>query len=297
MLADSPFLKFKGVVLQIVLFSACSGNAQEYKTRIDYIPLKKEEVSSEQYRKAIYILEQTYTAIKKDSFEINYADHLNIAHAYAMLMEPKGMIFSELKLAQEKDLKSTAAVFILGVKSPNHFRLTQSEYDSLEKKFKMIYEGSKEEESQFNLDTYITEGGYEKKLVKSIALIEQKDQEHRTGDQDLAKQYKIDKENMVLIDSLYGQYKTYIGKSLVGDKFDHVMWLVVQHSDLATQERYLGVIHEAVISNELNSTPLKMLIDRIYSKKYGYQIFGSQAGVGLGNDKEIADVKLKYGIQ
>jgi hypothetical protein len=37
-----------------------------------------------------------------------------------------------------------------------------------------------------------------------------------------------------------------------------------------------------------------MLLDRIYSKKTGFQIFGSQVGVPFSDDRTIEEVKRKY---
>jgi hypothetical protein len=39
-----------------------------------------------------------------------------------------------------------------------------------------------------------------------------------------------------------------------------------------------------------------MLIDRVYKKKHGYQIFGSQSGVALADDETIEKVKSKYNL-
>jgi len=77
------------------------------------------------------------------------------------------------------------------------------------------------------------------------------------------------------------------------------MWAVIQHSNLEMMERYLPVIQKAVKDKELNIVPLKMLIDRFYGLKYGYQIFGSQSGFGfeMADEKTRKEIELKYGIE
>jgi hypothetical protein len=75
------------------------------------------------------------------------------------------------------------------------------------------------------------------------------------------------------------------------------MWLVIQHSNIKKMEYYLPIIVNAVKSNELSSIPLAMLLDRIYAIKYGYQIFSSQQGVKLGDDKIRNKVMAKYGLE
>lgn len=68
---------------------------------------------------------------------------------------------------------------------------------------------------------------------------------------------------------------------MVGKRFDNVMWAVIQHSNPDMMEKYIPIVHKAVENNEIKQTPLKMLIDRFYGLKYGYQIFGSQNGFGF----------------
>lgn len=110
-------------------------------------------------------------------------------------------------------------------------------------------------------------------------------------------QNQIDMQNMVKIDSLFTKYQAYLGKSLVGEEFNHVMWIVIQHSPLEKQEQYLPIIQKAAKEDELPENPFKMLVDRIYAKKYGYQIFGSQGGIDLASDSVMQSVKVKYGIK
>jgi hypothetical protein len=75
-----------------------------------------------------------------------------------------------------------------------------------------------------------------------------------------------------------------------------VVWLVIQHADLLYQEKYLPLIAKTVEAGELAKVPLRMLIDRIYHKKTGQQIFGSQGGVPFVDDKTIQEVKKKYNL-
>ena len=75
------------------------------------------------------------------------------------------------------------------------------------------------------------------------------------------------------------------------------MWLVIQHSNINKMEEYLPIIVNAVKNKELSPIPLAMLLDRIYTIKDGYQIFGSQMGVKLGDESIREKVKFKYGLE
>ena len=51
-----------------------------------------------------------------------------------------------------------------------------------------------------------------------------------------------------------------------------------------------------LLNKNLPDTPLKMLLDRFYGLKYGYQFFGTQQGFGFesSNEDEIRKIKKKY---
>lgn len=152
--------------------------------------------------------------------------------------------------------------------------------------------------SQIKNDNTYKKKEMDTNLSKLISSIQYNDQRYRNIDfeKNKAEQRELDSLNLSKIDSIYKKYNTYIGKSLVGDKLSHVMWLVIQHSNISKMEYYLPIIASAVKNKELSSVPLAMLIDRIYSIKYGYQIFGSQQGVKLGDDKVRNKIKVKYDL-
>lgn len=62
-------------------------------------------------------------------------------------------------------------------------------------------------------------------------------------------------------------------------------------------EKYLPIVQKAVEDKELDVVPLKMLIDRIYSQKEKYQIFGSQMGVKMASETIRQGVIEKYNLE
>ncbi len=276
--------------LLLIFVSCTSVISQDCETRIDYFPTKREDVTDKGYRRAMNSLTNTFESIKEDG-EVYSMDYMNIARAYAVLKEPKDRIICELQKAFEADSVSTAQLFMMVTKSPDHFGLTKIEYDSMRTLFSSIVDRQKEE--TFDLNQYAKDGNFDRKLVELIVELKESDQLYRVSG-DMEPQREIDEKNILIVDSLYNSCNQYIGKSMVGDEFAFVMWLIVQHSDLAHQEKYLPVIHKAVIENELKKGPLKMLIDRVHSKKYDYQIFGSQSKMPLADEEVIARVKKQY---
>jgi hypothetical protein len=65
-------------------------------------------------------------------------------------------------------------------------------------------------------------------------------------------------------------------KEVVGQTGNSTLFLVIQHSDSATQEKYLPILKKAVKQKKASPADLALLIDRLSVAKYGYQIYGSQ---------------------
>ena len=156
------------------------------------------------------------------------------------------------------------------------------------------------EKDNFDLESYAKKNGLDLKLVNEIYKIQLADIKYRFDKpMDWSKQKPLDEQNQKRIDSLFSNYNAYIGKSLVGEKFESTMWAVIQHSNTEMMEKYLPIIQKAVQEKELDVTPLKMLIDRYYGPKYGYQVFGSQSGFGfkLADEKKKTEIERKFGIE
>lgn len=67
------------------------------------------------------------------------------------------------------------------------------------------------------------------------------------------------------------------GKSMVGDSAYLATFLVIQHSDLKNQERYLPVFQKAAGENEIEWKFVVLMIDRVKVNKNEKQIYGTQA--------------------
>ncbi|SFC14082.1 DUF6624 domain-containing protein [Spirosoma endophyticum] len=100
---------------------------------------------------------------------------------------------------------------------------------------------------------------------------------------------RVDSINLSKIERILQQYG-YPGKHLVGEKQNITAWLVIQHSPLAIQEKYLPMIQKAADQGELNKSSAALLVDRIRVYKGQKQLYGSQVRLGAGaNDKNSFD--------
>ena len=70
--------------------------------------------------------------------------------------------------------------------------------------------------------------------------------------------------------------KGWVGKDKVGQQANQTLFLVIQHSDLKIQQKYLPSMREAVIKGNADAGSLALLEDRIALREGRKQIYGSQ---------------------
>jgi hypothetical protein len=106
---------------------------------------------------------------------------------------------------------------------------------------------------------------------------------------------KKDKENLETAKAIISKYG-WLGPQKVGMNASQGLFLIIQHADLTTQEKYLPVIRAAEKAGELQSSNLAILEDRILMRKGMKQRFGSQGFSDKQNGKKyiypIADPDL-----
>jgi tetratricopeptide (TPR) repeat protein len=75
------------------------------------------------------------------------------------------------------------------------------------------------------------------------------------------------------------------GKEKVGEKGCQALFLVIQHSDLSTQEKFLPTMRDAAKKGDLDKRLLAALEDRIAIRQGKKQIYGTQIGKNVTLDK------------
>lgn len=105
---------------------------------------------------------------------------------------------------------------------------------------------------------------------------------------DLARRMQVtDSINLVLVTSLIDQYG-WLSKAVVGKTGNSAIWLVIQHADLATQEKYYPIMEKAVQENKASKKDLAYLEDRILMRQGKKQLYGTQYKL----DPETNEMKL-----
>ena len=88
---------------------------------------------------------------------------------------------------------------------------------------------------------------------------------------------KTDSINLIRVKEILDKYG-WLGSDVVGNQGNLALFLVIQHSDLKTQEKYLPLMREAVKKGNAIPNNLALLEDRVLIGQGKRQKYGSQIG-------------------
>lgn len=83
--------------------------------------------------------------------------------------------------------------------------------------------------------------------------------------------------NVIKVIEILEQYG-WVGSDKVGGTANQTLFLVIQHSDLKIQQKYLPMMREAVKNKKASGSSLALLEDRVALREGKRQIYGSQVG-------------------
>jgi len=89
------------------------------------------------------------------------------------------------------------------------------------------------------------------------------------------KMIKQDQTNLKYVSEILDKYG-WISYDTIGFKAHQTLFLVIQHADSTTQEKYLPLLKQAVKDNRAFAHDLALLEDRVLIKRGSKQIYGSQ---------------------
>lgn len=136
------------------------------------------------------------------------------------------------------------------------------------------------------------EASLDKKLVAILDTVFENDQKYRNQFDAIEKKYgqrskemtdlwktinyydSADLEIVVAILDKYG----WVGPDVVGGRGSSAIFLVIQHSDIAIQDKYLPLMCDAVKNKKADPSSLALLEDRVALRHGKKQIYGSQIG-------------------
>ena len=136
------------------------------------------------------------------------------------------------------------------------------------------------------------EKNYDKPLVAELESIYEEDQKYRHQIGDIEKEHGWESEEMEAHWKLINEKDSinllkvckildergWLGSDVVGGKGNTTLFLVIQHADIETQEKYLPMMREAVEEGNARASSLALLEDRVALRRGGKQLYGSQVG-------------------
>lgn len=132
------------------------------------------------------------------------------------------------------------------------------------------------------LDTIYTEDQSYRQQIDGIS------KKHGWDSPEMKAHWKIiqtkDSINLIKVCKILDE-KGWLGASVIGRQGNSTLFLVIQHSDQKTQEKYLPMMRDAVKKGNANASSLALLEDRILLGQGKRQIYGSQIGMDPETDK------------
>lgn len=133
---------------------------------------------------------------------------------------------------------------------------------------------------------------FNKTLAAQLDSIHQEDQKYRLRIDELLKKSRTESENLeliTLVESMNEKDSTnllkiekildeygWLGANVIGEQGNSTLFLVIQHSDLETQLKYLPIMKEAVSKGNAEGKDFALLVDRIAMRQGNRQVYGSQ---------------------
>jgi len=135
-----------------------------------------------------------------------------------------------------------------------------------------------------------TEAGFNMPVVKTLDSVFADDQGDRLKISEIETKYgaksaemdrlwqdmeEKDSVNLVKVEAILNKYG-WLGADAIGEHGNLALFLVIQHADQETQEKYLPVMRKAVTEGKANAADFALLEDRVALEEGKKQIYGSQ---------------------
>lgn len=270
------------ILVILIVFASCKNGKKKEEVTLEkptteqlakYVDLKKKAWKLYETKEYLKSAQQYSGAFKIIGNNSNPTDRYNAACSWALANEIDSS-YVQLFLAAEK-----------GVYSNYSHITTDTDLSSLQsdKRWNELLKTIKvnKEKKEANLDkplVAILDTIYKEDqgLRKEIKTVEEK---YGRDSNEMKAHWKTisekDSINLIKIQKILDE-RGWLGQDVIGGKGNTTLFLVIQHSPLEIQEKYLPMMREAVDKNNARASSLALLEDRVAMRKGGKQIYGSQ---------------------
>lgn len=267
------------IVIGLLIFNISFGQNQEKYP--EFVKEAWKLYESKEYKKSADKYKEAFDQLEGKAYP---NDRYDAACSYALAGDIENSFYHLFRLAENPKTK---------YKNYGHIT-TDTDLDILHKdrrweKLIAIVKSNKEE-AEKNLD---------KPLVAILDSIYTEDQKYRRQIDEIEEKYGRDSEemkahwrlinekdsiNLIKIKKILDE-RGWLGADIIGGQGNSTLFLVIQHSDLETQLKYLPMMREAVKNGNANASSLALLEDRVALRQGKRQIYGSQ----IGRDQETGE--------
>ncbi len=127
-------------------------------------------------------------------------------------------------------------------------------------------------------------------IIKELFIVDEEDQKYRNQMENVVTKFggdskemksliksmtETDSSNLIKVEAILKKYG-WLGPEILGSQGNTTLFMVIQHSNLKTQEKYLPMLRDAVKNGKALPRHLALLEDRVSLLEGKKQIFGSQ---------------------
>lgn len=234
---------------------------------------------SEEYKKSADKFKEAFDQLDGKAYP---DDRYNAACSYALAKNTDTSFYHLFRLANDSDYKNLRHITTDADLEILHIDKRWNELISIVKSNKVE-----------------AEKDFDKPLVAILDAIYKEDQGYRRQIGEIEEKYGRDSDemqahwktinekdsiNLIQIKKILDD-RGWLGPSIIGGEGNSTLFLVIQHSDLETQVKYLPMMREAVKTGNASASGLALLEDRVALRQGHRQIYGSQ----IGRDQETGE--------
>lgn len=274
----------KTISLLIVTFCSCISYAQETPTYPDLIKKAMAFYDANQYQKSADTYSKAFALAGNKS---TMHDRYNAACSWSMAGNKDSAFFQLEKVAKMNYTNYTHLI-------------TDSDLVSLhnDSRWKNINDQVKMNEDRIAVKL-------NKPLVAILDTVVQDDQKYRQKLDDIMSRYGDQSDEMKDLWKMINYYDSintikvtnildtygWLGEDEIGFDGNQALFLVIQHSDITVQDKYIPMMRDAVKKHKAQASSLALLEDRVALRHGKRQIYGSQIHGGPNGKSWISPLE------
>lgn len=280
------------ILIILLIFSSCNNGEEKEGNINEKIPTLEERTKYAELKTKAWHLyqDQKFLASAKkysEAFTVlgnkgSTNDRYNAACSWALASEIDSSFVQLFRIAKKGDYRNYDHITTDEDLNALHSDKRWNEVLNLIK--------TNKEKAEANLD---------KNLVAILDTIFQEDQGLRLQISEVEEKYGRDSDemeahwnsieekdsiNLIKIQKILDE-RGWLGQDIIGEQGNMTLFLVIQHSPIEIQEKYLPMMREAVKKNNARPSSLALLEDRVALRTGKRQIYGSQ----IGRNKETGE--------